>query len=474
MNSAIARKDLLVLRRDTLLRGLLIVTLVLVLISLLTGLQRERAFDKEKSAALETDRSVWMNQGEVNPHSAAHFSRYAFRPASPLAVVDPGTSDFAGLAIWMAAHTQDPAVFRRAEDGGELSRYTQLTPAFLVLTVAPLIVFLMLFGSVAGEREDGTLRQLLASGVDGRQFFKGKLAVGIRTTVLVFAAVFVPVTVVSALVSPAEFGADAVLRAIGLFALYAAYLLIFVAVAVGVSARFRTRQTAFLALTCVWALMAVVLPRLAADVATIISPQPDAREASHELFEAAEGYYEDPSKAEQAEEEILARYGVDSVDELPIDFEAYMLQVGEELAEPEFDRFYAELDTRYAEQESVLRSLSLLSPSIAASALSRGLAGTDRLHQREFVAAAELHRRDMIQLLNEDYMYNAGDEGEGYTADAELWVQFTDLDFELPSLSRIGAAYIADALLLLIWLAASLMFASWSVRKTTLAEEGAK
>ena len=473
MSGALVGKDLLVLRRDTLLRVLFVVTVVLVISSLLTGLQRERVYDKEKSGALEADRSVWMNQGERNPHSAAHTSRYAFRPASPLAMLDPGTSDFSGLAIWMAAHSQDPAVFRRAEDSGELSRYMQLTPAFLLLTVAPLLVFLMLFASIAGEREDGTLRQLLATGVNARQFFKGKLGAGLRMTLVAFVAVFVPVAAISALVSPAAFGADALIRLLILFVVYAVYLAIFVAIAVAVSAWFRSRQSAFLALTCVWALTAVVMPQLATDVATSLHPQPDARVASEQLGMASEAFYESPGQAERVEAEVLEQYGVDSVEELPIEYDAYLLQVSEDMSEPEFDRFYASLDSQYAAQESVIRSSSLLTPTLAATNLSRGIAGTDRIHQREFTRAAESHRREMIQMLNEDYMYNSAGAGYAYTAGADVWAKFEDLDYALPAMSRTGVAYLADALLLVAWLAAALWFAYWSVLRAVVGEEGA-
>lgn len=473
MSNAIVRKDLLGLRRDKLPVVLFSILAILVASSLLAGLQRERAFDRERAAALETDRAVWLNQGERNPHSAAHFSRYAFRPASPLAMIEPGTTDFAGLAIWMEAHYQDPAVFRRAEDGGELSRYTQLSPAFLVLTIAPVVVFLLLFGSIAGEREDGTLRQVLASGVTARKFFTGKMGIGSSVVFIAYTAVFLPIAALSVFVSPAEFTADSLLRLSVLFLVYGAYLVVCVAIALGVSACTRTRQAAFLALTVIWALMAVFLPRLAADVATGIHPQPDAREASERLSAASDTYYRDTNRRARIEQEVLDRYDVASVEELPINYGAYVLQVSEELSEPEFDAFYADLDARYAGQEQVIRLFGLLTPVVASTKLSRGVAGTDRAHQRDFAQATEAHRREMIRLLNKDYMYNAGEAGYGYTADRELWARFEDLEYQLPRLARLGGSYLPDALLLCLWLAGSLAFAYWSVCQAAVGEESA-
>lgn len=461
--NAIVRKDLLTLRREALLMVLLAVTVVLLLVSLMTGLQREQVFAKEKAAAEQTDKAVWMNQGDRNPHSAAHFSRYAFRPASPLALLDPGTSDFAGLAVWMEAHYQDPAVFRRAEDGGELSRYVLLSPAFLLLTAAPLLIFLMMHASVAGEREDGTLRQLLATGVGGRQFFSGKFGAGWGITMLVYTAVFLVIAAFSLLTTPASLSGDTVTRLLAMYFVYAVYLSICVAVAVAVSASFRTRQAAFLALAGVWALMTVLVPRFGSDAGIAISPQPDARAVSQELSAASNIWFADKDRQQQIQDELLEQYGVSEVAELPINYGAYTLQVSEDLSVPEFERVYGQLDDRYRVQESVLRGFSLLSPAIAAAGLSRGAAGTDRVHQQAFTVAAELHRRDMVRLLNEDYMFNAGDAGSAYTADAELWAQFEDFDHGQPALAALGGRYVVDAMLLLLWLVATMFAAYLSV-----------
>ncbi len=459
MSSAIVKKDLLVLRRESLMKALLAVILLLLAASLAAGMQREQVFDKEKAAAELTDKAVWMNQGDRNPHSAAHFSRYAFRPASPLALIDPGTSDFAGLAVWMEAHYQDPAVFRRAEDGGELSRYTQLTPAFLLLTAAPLLVFLMMSASIAGEREDGTLRQLLAAGVSGKQFFRGKLGAGLRLTMTVFTLAFLILSAFALLTTPAAVEADAIVRLIGLFVVFSVYLAICVAVALGVSALFRTRQAAFLALAGVWVLAAVLLPRLAADVGTSIHPQPDAREVSSQLRAASYTFYEDKERQERIEQDLLREHGVATVEELPVNYAAFRLQISEELSIPEFERVYSGLEDRYSAQDNTARWFSLLTPAITAAKLSRGIAGTDRAHQHAFTTAAELHRRDMIKLLNEDYMFNAGNDDVPYTADATLWAQFEDFEHQPPTLGAAFGAYVKDVLLLLAWLAAALVFA---------------
>lgn len=465
MSHPVVRKDLILFMREALVKGLLTITIVLLFVSTLTGLQREQVFQQERAAAEKTDSEVWMGQGDRNPHSAAHFSRYAFRPGAPLGMLDPGTTDYAGMAIWMEAHFQDPAVFRRAEDSGESSRYAQLTPAFLFLVIAPLLVFLMLSGSIAGEYEDGTLRQLLATGVTFYQFFTGKLFAGLRLTLLPYTLVFVCLALVSLSRMPAEVDTDTFDRLAALYLTYAVYLATFVALAIGISALFRTRQSAFLALISVWVLSCIIVPRFAADLATSLYPQPDSRRASTELSAASNAYYADKERQAEIEKEVLQRYRVNSVEELPINYGAFTLQVSEDLSEHEFDRFYEQLDQLYANQESIIRWFGWLSPNLPATHLSRAAAGTDRQHQRAFAQAAEDHRRDMIQMLNEDYMYNGIDPDTPYAANAELWEQFEDFDHAIPTLGSMMSSYRAELVALVLWLFAALAISYLLVRR---------
>ena len=355
----------------------------------------------------------------------------------------------------MEAHYQDPAIFRRAEDGGELSRYLQLTPAFLFLMLAPLVVFLMTFSSIAGEREDGTLRQLLATGVTAREFFAGKIGAALRISLAVFVAIFVPIALVSLFLTPGSVGADTWVRVAAMFVAYSAYIVICVAIGIGVSAVCRSRQSAFLSLALTWALLMVFVPRVASDVATGFHPQPDARETSARLSAASNIYYADMDRRNQIEQDVLAEYNAESIDDLPINYGAYVLQISEELSEPEFDALYSDLASRYRAQERTERRFSLLTPSIAVGNLSRGFAGTDRIHQGAFARDAEAHRREMIKLLNEDYMYNAGGVGAVYTANKELWSRFEDFAGQPPTLASVAGTYAGDISWLVLWLIAS-------------------
>lgn len=470
MIAEVARKELMLARRETLVLILGAVCAVLLAVATLAGMQREAEFARERAAAEHADRAVWMNQGDRNPHSAAHFSRYAFRPSAPLALMDPGISDFAGVAVWLEAHFQDPAEFRRAEDSGELARYVPISPASLFLIALPLLIFVALYASIAGEREDGTLRQLVASGAGVKTVYAGKFIAGLRLVLPVFAVVFVLTVAVSLAATPAPVGMDTVVRIIAMLLLFLAYLGCCIAIAIAVSACFRTRQGALLGLVCTWAVMTVIGPRLAADVGASLTPPLDARTVTRDLEAASYTYYNDEDRQEQIKQDLLHEYGVAAVEDLPIEYGAYTLQVSEELSFPEFDRVYASVAARHRAQNDIARLFAVLTPMIPAANLSRGIAGTDSIHQSDFVTAAESHRRDMIKLLNEDYMVNAGAAGYGYTADAGLWERFSDFDHPPLTLAQSWSAYLTDLVLLLAWLAFAVVAAYALVRRAFRAE----
>ena len=95
--------------------------------------------DRERAAAAATDRALWTGQGAKNPHAAAHFGQYAFKPQSPLALADPGVDAYVGEAVWLEAHRQNEAQFRSARDTGVAARLGGLSFAFVLQTIMPLV-----------------------------------------------------------------------------------------------------------------------------------------------------------------------------------------------------------------------------------------------------------------------------------------------------------------------------------------------
>ena len=101
MLSTIAHKELKIYLRSGVFLAVAAALIGLIVMAVILSVQRVTAFEHERASAVAADRTIWDEQGVKNPHGAAHFARYAFRPTPTLAAFDPGIADYAGMALWM-------------------------------------------------------------------------------------------------------------------------------------------------------------------------------------------------------------------------------------------------------------------------------------------------------------------------------------------------------------------------------------
>ena len=443
ISEIISSKEQTIMGRNRFTNVIYMTTLVVMLVAIFLSWQRIDTFERERISAVADDHEVWVNQGERNPHSAAHFSRYAFKPIPAMSTFEPGVIDYSGLAVWMEAHRRNPAAFRYAEGAGDLSNFVSLTPAWIMQVILPLVIILLLFSSYAGEREDGTLRQLLSHGISLKSIFQGKLRAALYVVLKLIIPLAFIIMVATIVFQTGVEQIDQFLRLIILLGMYALYFMIFAFIAIGVSARSKSRRSAAISLFTIWFVLIVVLPRFASDAATFIVPQPNGHEVEKSLSEARAAYSKDEAYQELSRQQILDKYGVSVMSDLPINYRGYILQKSEEHGDPLYEEVYNNLGAVYEDQETILDVLSLLSPTTALKQLSAGLAGTDRIHHDTFALEAELHRRHIIKQMNEDLMLNGAEAGNSYTTNIELWDQIADFQGETPRFLSLFSYYIS-------------------------------
>jgi ABC-2 type transport system permease protein len=157
MKNIIAKKEILQAFRDK--RFWIIAVLVwgLLLSAALVGYVNYRRIQTERAEATKTVNAEWQNQGDKNPHSAAHYGSFAYRPKSPLSFLDFGTDTYTGMSVRMEAHKQNDAVFSAAQESTSLIRFGELSTAFVLQVLMPLIIIFLCFGAFTQEKEDKTL-----------------------------------------------------------------------------------------------------------------------------------------------------------------------------------------------------------------------------------------------------------------------------------------------------------------------------
>ena len=354
-------------------------------------------------SAVKASRQDWLNQGNHDPHSAAHHGVDVYKPFPPLGVFDEGIFAAQGTTLKVEAHHQHRLENRPSEGATQLLQPMIDSPAIALETVFPLVAIMLGFASISRERERGTLALLLSQGVVWRRLLFGKALA--LATIIAGLALPAAATLLAAALFMGDWSRDALVRAglIGLsFVLYGG---LWSLVIVWISAHSRNSGVSFLTLIALWIGWVLVIPPAALDFAQFRFPLPTA-EALKAQHDNVVRYGDDGKNAfrriyRELEEQLKKEHGVDDVADLPINFEGASMLAAEKFTDDLIDRFEADLAEIQRSQMSMFQSCSFVSPYIAIRLASMSLAGTDDLHHAEFSAAAEHYRRSLVRTLNE-------------------------------------------------------------------------
>lgn len=449
----IARKELREMVRDRRFRWCAGVCLVLLFAALVTGVVHQRRYAAERDLAERLDRQTWVDQGEKDPHTAAHYGVYASRPSSPLAFADRGIDAYAGQAVWLEAHAQNLAHDRPAEDRTALQRFGELTAAAVLQLLLPLLIVFLAADALVGERERGTLRQLASLGVPPGRLALGK-ALGVA---LALALVLVPAAVLGGaalmLVRGDGAASDLAARMALMMFAYVLYLAAFVAVTLAVSARAPSSRTALVVLLAFWIGNGLMLPRVFADLSERIQPTPSASAfwapLREQLATGLASHNPNDPEALKLKAQVLSQYGVERVEDLPINYAGIKLQAGEDSGNQVFDREFGRLWGAYERQADLQLLGAIAAPLLAVRSASMGLAGTDVHHHVHFATAAEEHRRALQRFLNADLSRN---RDSSYVAGRSVWEQAPAFTYSAPRLAGVARRQLLPFALLAAWL----------------------
>ncbi len=446
--------------RDGRFRVLSGIVLAVSLVALLAGWKHYSELSQQHETASASTREQWLNQPEKNPHSAAHYGVYAFKPKSQLAIVDTGIDPYMGVAVWLEAHRQNEFKYRPAQDRTAVQRFGEMTAGEVLQVLLPLFVVLMTFSAFSGEREQGTLRQLLSLGVRRRDLVVGKaLGIGAALGLVLVPSVVMGVVAMALSLEGGLLAGDPA-RAVLLVGVYAAYFAVMIALSLGVSAWARSSRLALVILLSFWFANSLIASRAVADLASALHPTPSAIEFQRAMQADLDDRAPVQQRLDERRAELFREYNVDSVDALPIAFSGISLQEGEEHANIVFDRHYGRLFDLYERQNRVHQIAGVVAPMLAVRSLSMGLAGTDFLQHRDFIRAAEDYRRDIQRILNGDIVRNQK-PGQVYLAGRALWEEVPPFEYDAPSTGWVLGAYTTSLLVLAFWMVAGI---AWMLR----------
>lgn len=455
------------LLRDGRVRFSFLIVILLLGMAVWISVGQYQSINKQYQEATKEDRSLWDNQGEKNPHSAAHFGTYAFKPKYPLSLIDKGVDKYTGVSIFLEAHNRNEAQFSAASDQTGLARFGDLTPDFILLFIIPLLIILLGYNSFTKEREMGTLTLLKSQGITTWKWIMGKwLALFFPIFLVTFILLITAGIVLSNLQDFGEFQWSSLLW---MFVVYIVYYIIFINLVLFISSKVKKSGISLVLSLSIWILACLAAPKAASNIAESEYPYPTRQEFATNVLKdkkkGLDGHNPWSKEARLLKEKVLKEHGVDSLHKLPFNFDAYRMQKGEEHEAKVYFKHYKYLKEQFANQSRVYRSLAVISPYLPARFLSMSIAHTDYATHWNFSDAAENYRIATQKFLNNNFAQNSNYGNWGYKADASFWKELPPFEYDPPELDVILNQNSSNLWILGAWLLGSFSLLLFTTKK---------
>lgn len=443
--------------RDGRVRIASIIVLLLLGVAVWIGVRQYQTVNEQYKVAKNTERVLWDNQGEKNPHSASHYGTYAFKPKYPLSLVDQGVDKYVGTSIFLESHKRNEAQFSAAADQTGLARFGDLTPDFILLFIIPLLIILLGYNSFTKEREMGTYTLLKSQGISKWKWILGK-----------WMALFIPIFSITAILflitgillsNLQDFGVFKWSSLFMMFLVYNGYYIIFINIVLLISSKAKKSGIALVLSLSIWILACFAAPKAASNIAEAKHPYPTRQEFAANILkdkqEGLDGHNPWSQESKLLEEKVLAEHEVDSLHQLPFNFDAYRMQKGEEHEAEVYFKHYNYLKDQFVQQSNVYKALAVISPYLPTRFLSMSIAQTDYATHWDFADAAEDYRIATQKFLNDHFADNSSYGDWSYQANSDFWVGLPNFEYDPPELGAILSDNSSNLLILGAWLVVS-------------------
>ncbi len=437
-------------------RVAMILLIVLLLLSGFTVWQAYKSFDKEqqiRTNAAKYMRNKFLSQGEVNPHSAAHYGHFVYKPLSALSVLDEGVNPFTGVSLRLEGHRQNETLFSPSQNSSSLIRFGELNLGLVLQILFPLLIIFVCHNVITEEKEKGRLSIILTQGATLRQLVWSKI--------LSFSIVWVISLTISmgVLLLTTSFGKQSIQmdRFLGLFLLYSLYYFIITSLSVYVSAKSRTSSNALIIMLFGWLICTVLLPKATANIGENVVPLMSRVELEKKINEdnknGINGHDPSNERTQRFKDSLLKVYQLDSLERLPVNLDGLLMQEDEEYHNIVYDKHLGNVQLQINRQNSISTYSSWLNPFAAIRSVSASLSGTDIHHHFDFTTKAEDYRRAIIKKMNNEQAYGGSKTGDWkWAVKADFWNDIDDFNYHQPDLKWALRHNSIEIMALLTWL----------------------
>ncbi|MEL7005939.1 MAG: DUF3526 domain-containing protein [Bacteroidota bacterium] len=364
----------------------------------------------------------------------------------------------------MEAHKQNEVLFSAAQDSNGMTRFGEMTIALILQVLLSLLIIFLTFNIFSKEREEGTLKLIHAQGLSMRQLFMGK----VLGTYLMVLLIFLPIILLAYFMldqQSASLDPSVTAKFFLLTSGYALYFLVFVLFCVLISAFAKNSGFSLLTLLGLWIASCIILPKATSNLADKVYPTPSQFEfkktIKNKVKNGIDGHNPSDVRLASLRQEVLDQYGVQTIEELPVNWSGIAMQAGEEYTDQVYDAEFSKIENIFNRQNRLSEWAGFVNPYLAVRNLSMALAGTDFHHHVAFARAAENYRRGFVKKMNKDMEVNhkPGIAYGDYNVGEEMWSSIKPFQYQLPSPSTIISNQWRSLTSLGLWLAALYLMA---------------
>ena len=414
------------------------------------GVLQQENQKQSQSDAQKHVRKQWENLEAMNPHRAAHYGSFAFKPLNTLNAMDGGINDITGNVLQLEGHVQNEIIYSEASQALSVSKFGKLKSSLILQYVIPLFLIFLSFGSMSKEKETQRIKLLILQGASIDKLVNAK-SISVWIYGLFLLIVTVTIHSIFGSTNPEIFK-----RLAYILLSYGLYYFIITSLSTYLSAILKDKTSALSSILAIWILWTIFLPKIWGNTVEKVHVLPDRKtfkdDMRAERNQGIDGHNPYDKRREELKNKYLAEYQVDSLSQLPINFDGIVMQADEEYGNLVWDKHFGSNYSIMQKQKSLYQFSGLLNPFASLQSASMGFCGTDMIHHLDFLKKAEDYRRVLIKALNDKHAYGGSKTGDWkWTVDSEFFKSVQGFTYETPRISNHLSHYLIDLLFLFFW-----------------------
>lgn len=448
------------------LLGVSVGFILILMLSILLGNYLTQKQTEQYNTAKQEMRQEWESLKPMNPHGAAHYGTYIFKPTDLLSSLDEGVNSITGNVLKVEGHVQNEILYSEASQMQAISKFGKLKSSLLLQYIIPVLLIFLAYSSISNEKRSGRLKLLLLQGAKSSSLIFAK-----TLSIWFYGLGLLALTIFAYMLFNLQDLDSHILSRTGMFFLsYSLYYFIITGLTVFFSARWQNATIALTSMLGIWILWTIFLPNILMSSVEKWHNLPNRTEFKEAMRDdrskGIDGHNPRDERSKILEKEILAKYEVDSVSQLPIDFNGIRMQADEEYGNIVWDKHFGKLRKILTEQKQKYQLGGILNPFISLQNASMGFTASDNLHHQDFLVQAENYRRSFIKLLNDKQAYGGAKTGDwGWAVDKDFYKTVPDYEHKSVSLSSVFKHYTFDMILLVSWVILVILLISLGTKK---------